>query len=105
MKLDSILSRFKFEWRSTARPPAAVEIAPNGVLAASLAAPGQTPCYAFQALESGVVVPSIDEANQRTPALVTDAVRSAVERVAPSLATVTLVLPDATTRVFLLEFD
>lgn len=105
MEVHKILSRFKFDWRNTSRPPVAIEIASHGVLAASLSSPGQTPRYAFSALEPGVIVPGTDEANLRSPAAVSDAIRSALERVAPSLDSVTLVLPDATTRVFLLEFD
>lgn len=105
MELQGILNRFRVDWRSTSRPPAAVEIASHGVLAAAVPSPGQMPSYAFQALEPGVMEPSINETNLRSPTPVTNAIRSAMERVAPSLQTVTLVLPDATTRVFLLEFD
>jgi type IV pilus assembly protein PilM len=105
MEVQSILSKFKVNSRCAGRPPAVVEIAPRGVLAASLPLLGQTPTYAFQALVAGTVVPGIEEPNLRPPETVTDAVRSTMEKVSSNSRAVTIVLPDATTRVFMLEFD
>jgi type IV pilus assembly protein PilM len=47
----------------------------------------------------------MEEANLRPPATVANAIRIALERIAPNLSSVTIVLPDAALRVFLLEFD
>lgn len=105
MEVQSILSKFKFDSRYAGRPPAVVEIAPRGVLAASLPLLGQTPTYAFQALLAGTVVPGIEEPNLRPPETVTAAVQSTMEKVSSNSRAVTIVLPDATTRVFMLDFD
>jgi hypothetical protein len=45
----SILSKAKPGSQSGARPPAAVELVPEGVLAAALHTPGEPPVYAFRA--------------------------------------------------------
>jgi type IV pilus assembly protein PilM len=87
------------------RPPAAVELSPQGVLAGSLPAPGQSPVYAFQPLQSGALVPSIGEVNMHAPEAVTAAIRSALAQVAPRTKAVTLLLPDSVVRVFMLDFD
>jgi type IV pilus assembly protein PilM len=101
-----ILDTFKRQTAaSDRRPPTAVELAPEGALAAGLPAPGAAPTVAFAALPSGALVPGIAEANLRAPEAVTAALRSALDQVSPSLHSVTLVLPDLTARVFVLDFD
>lgn len=105
MELQSILSKLKLNSRSTGRPPAVVEIAPRGVLAASLQGPGQTLTYAFKGLAADQVLPGVDHSNLRSPEAVKNAVRSAMEQASPTSRAVTIVLPDATTRIFILEFD
>ena len=87
------------------RPPAAVELAPEGVLAAALPAPGQPPVYAFVPLAAGDFVPGIGEPNLRAPEAVARAMRSALDQVSPRTRAVTLVLPDTAVRVFVLDFD
>jgi type IV pilus assembly protein PilM len=87
------------------RPPAAVELIPAGVVAAALPGRDLGPAYAFRPLVPGRLVPGIDEANLRPPAAVTEAIRAALEDLAPRSRTVTLVLPDTTVRVFVLDFD
>ncbi|MGA2671724.1 MAG: hypothetical protein ABSE99_00740 [Terracidiphilus sp.] len=87
------------------RPPAAVEVAPEGVLAAALAGAGQAPVYAFQPLKAGALVPGIAEANLHAPEAVAAAIRSALDQVSPRSHAVTLVLPDTVVRVFVLDFD
>jgi type IV pilus assembly protein PilM len=87
-----------------ARPPAAVEISPEGVLAAARHG-GHKPAYAFVKLPAGAVVPGISEANLRAPEAVAEAVRSALDEVSPRSRAVTVVVPDSTVRVFVLDFD
>lgn len=98
--------------RSGGRPPAAVELSPEGVLAAALPAAGSrrggsaAGCvYAFAPLPPGLLVPSLDEPNLREPEAVALAIRLALSEVAPRTRAVTLVLPDTLVRVFVLDFD
>jgi type IV pilus assembly protein PilM len=87
------------------RPPAAVEITPEGVLAAALPAPGGQPAYAYQPLAPGAILPGIGEPNLRAPETVAEAIRSTLSQVSPRTRAVTLVLPDTVVRVFVLDFD
>jgi type IV pilus assembly protein PilM len=87
------------------RPPGAVELTPEGVLAAAVAAPGQLPTYAWQALPAGALVPGISEANLKDPEAVAAAIRSALEMLSTRSHAVTLVVPDSVVRVFVLDFD
>jgi type IV pilus assembly protein PilM len=87
------------------RPPAAVEVAPEGVLAAALSGPDQDYVFAFAPLAPVALVPSIEATNLRAPEVVTAAIRSALGQVAPRTRAVTLVLPDTLVRVFVLDFD
>ncbi len=96
------------------RPPAAVEISPEGVLAAARpvarsrrarSEPAQDHVYAFVPVPDGALVPGIEEPNFREPEAVTAAIRSALEQVSPRTRAVTVVLPDALVRVFVLDFD
>ena len=89
-----------------ARPPAAVEISPEGVLAAARhGAQGRGPAYAFVALPEGAVAPGISESNVREPDVVAEAIRNTLEEVSPRTRSVTLVVPDSVVRVFVLDFD
>jgi len=103
--VTSILSKGKFGSASGARPPVAVELSPQGVLAAATPGPGQPPVYAFEPLPQGVIVPGIGEENLRAPEIVVNAIRTALEQVSPRTHAVTLVLPDTVVRVFVLDFD
>jgi type IV pilus assembly protein PilM len=91
--------------KSGARPPVAVELSPQGVLAAATPGPGQPPVYAFEPLPDGILVPGIGEQNLREPELVANAIRVALGQVSPRTRAVTLVLPDTVVRVFFLDFD
>ncbi len=91
--------------RSGARPPVAVELSPQGVLAAATPGPGQPPVYAFEPLPSGALVHSIGEQNLRAPEVVANAIRAALGQVSPRTSAVTLVLPDTVVRIFFLDFD
>lgn len=89
----------------SARPPAAVELSPQGVLAAATPGPGQLPVYAFEPLPAGALVPSISEQNLKAPEQVANAMRAALGQVSPRTRAVTLILPDTVVRVFVLDFD
>lgn len=100
-----ILSKVQSGSTRGGRPPAAVELAPEGALAAALAGRGDPPVYAFTTLPAGALVPGIDEPNLRSPEAVIKAIRTALDNVSPRKHNVTLVLPDTAVRVFVLDFD
>jgi type IV pilus assembly protein PilM len=87
------------------RPPAAVEIAPEGVLAAASPRSGEDTVFAFVPLAPGVLVPTVEVTNLHPPDAVSAAIRSALGEVSPRTRAVTLVLPDTLVRVFMLDFD
>ena len=87
------------------RPPAAVEIAAEGVLAAALSSSGAAPAAAFVALPAGALTPGIAETNLRAPEAVAAALRSALDQVSPRSRSITLIIPDSAARVFVLDFD
>lgn len=89
---------------SSGRPPAAVELSPEGVLAAALGS-GEGPAYAFAPLRPGAIVPGIGEPNIRAAEEVSAAIRSSLNQVAPRSRFVSLVLPDTAVRIFILDFD
>ena len=101
--MNSIFS--KHDSQLGARPPAAVELSPQGVLAAAVPVPDQPPVYAFEPLPAGALVPGIGEPNLRAPERVAYAIRTALDQVSPRSRAVTLVLPDTVVRVFFLDFD
>jgi len=103
--MSSLLHVAKIGLRTGGRPPAAVELSPEGVLAAALPQPGAQPDYAFVALPAGALVPGIEEPNLRAPEAVANAIREALGRVSPRSHAVTAVLPDTSVRVFVLDFD
>jgi type IV pilus assembly protein PilM len=100
-----IASNVKLGTQTGGRPPAAVEITPEGVLAAAIPAPGQAPVYAFVPLPAGAILPGIGEPNLRAPEAVAAAIRAALDQVSPRTRAVTLILPDTAVRVFVLDFD
>jgi type IV pilus assembly protein PilM len=97
-------SPFKKSEATAGRPPAAVELSPEGALAAALPASGD-PVYAFAPLAPGALLPGIGEPNIRDAEAVSGAIRSALNQVSPRTRAVTLVLPDTAVRVFMLDFD
>ncbi|MGA3080964.1 MAG: hypothetical protein ABSD44_06240 [Terracidiphilus sp.] len=103
--MNSILTKAKLGSLPGARPPVAVELSPQGVLAAASPAPGQPPVYAFEPLPEGALVPGIGEHNLCAPEVVANAIRTALGQVAPRTRAVTLVVPDIVVRVFVLDFD
>ena len=91
--------------QSGGRPPAAVELTPQGVLAAALPARNAAAVYAFEPLPAGALTPGLTETNVQRPEALAAAIRSALEAVGPRTRAVTLVLPDTAVRVFVLDFD
>jgi type IV pilus assembly protein PilM len=87
------------------RPPAAVELTPEGVLAGAISGKNQPPVYAFEPLRAGALFPGIADPNIRAQEAVIQAIRSALDSVSPRTRSVTLVVPDTAVRVFVLDFD
>lgn len=87
------------------RPRTAIELAPEGVLAATIPQGSEAPSYAYAPLAAGALVPGVAEANIRTQEAVIEAIRSVLNQLAPKSHAVTLVLPDTAVRVFVLDFD
>ena len=83
------------------RPPVAVALGAEGI-AAGVAAPLQ---LATASLPQGALVPGLGESNLRSAAEIASALRGALGRLEPRGRAATLVVPDATVRVFLLDFD
>ena len=98
-------NKLKSESQPGGRPLAAAEVAPEGVLAAAVAASGQQPSYAFASLPAGALVPGIADSNLRSSSAVSEALRTALEEVSPPNRHITLVIPDTAARVFVLDFD
>jgi type IV pilus assembly protein PilM len=88
-----------------ARPRTAVELTPEGALAATAQDGTATPVYAYAPLAAGALSPGISGTNVFTPSAVTEALRSAIEQVSPRSNSVTLIIPDTAARVFVLDFD
>jgi type IV pilus assembly protein PilM len=82
-----------------------VELAPEGALAAAVPGRGQAPVYAFAPLPAGAVIPGVAEPNLRAPEAITEALRTALDQVSPRSRSITLVVPDTSARVFVLDFD
>lgn len=90
---------------AAARPRTAVELTPEGALAATAQDGAATPVFAFAPLAAGALLPGIAGTNVFTPQAVTDALRSALDQVSPRQNSVTLIVPDVAARVFVLDFD
>jgi len=97
----SILSKTMPGTKPGGRPPGAVELSPEGALAAALSGSGDTPVYAFAPLPPGALMPGIGEPNIRAAETVSEAIRSALSQVSPRTRAVTLILPDTAVRVFM----
>jgi type IV pilus assembly protein PilM len=103
--MNSILNKARLGSQIGARPPVAVELSPQGVLAAASSGVGKPPVYAFEPLPQGALLPGIGEQNLRAPELVANAMRVALGQVSPRTRSVTVVVPDTVVRVFVLDFD
>lgn len=103
--MKSFLSKTKISAQSGGRPPAAIELSAEGVLGAALDASTGEPAYAFAPLAAGALVPGIAEPNVRSAEAVTAAIRSALSGLSLRSRSLTVVLPDSSVRVFMLDFD
>ena len=103
--MSSILSRSTAATQYGGRPPAAIELMSEGVLAAALPGKHEPPVYAFEPLRPGILVPGIGELNMSSPEAVSLAIRNALASVSPRTRSVTVVIPDTAVRVFVLDFD
>jgi type IV pilus assembly protein PilM len=103
--MRSILGGKQSAAKVAARPPAAVEISAEGIVAASLPGKGEAPSVAFEPLPTGTIAPGIGNQNLPQPEAVAAAIRKALDRVAPRKRDVTLIIPDTAVRVFVLDFD
>ena len=88
------------------RPRLAVEIRPEGVVAARAEdAQAVVSAVAFGVLAEGIVLPGLRAGNVGNVPVAVAAVKKALEAVALKERQTTLVVPDAAVRVLLLEFD
>ena len=99
------LAKARLGTQAGGRPPAAIEITPEGVLAAAIPSPGQPAVYAFEPLAAGALLAGIGEPNLRDPAAIAAAMKAALDQVSPRTRSVTLIVPDTVVRVFVLDFD
>ncbi len=103
--MKSLLNKAKVSTKPGGRPPVAVELFSDGVLAAALPGSGDPPVYAFAALAPGALIPGIAEPNIHDAEAVSHAIHSALSHVSPRTHAITVVLPDTAVRVFMLDFD
>ncbi len=90
--VNSILSKAKLGSQPGARPPAAVELSPQGVLAAAIAGRrASRRSMPLSRCRPGALVPGIGEQNLRAPEVVANAMRAALGQVSPRTRAVTLV--------------
>lgn len=102
--MSPIVSKIQYGSQGGLRPPAAVELSREGVLAAARFGQ-EPPVFAFAGLQADALIPSVDDPNLRAREVVTEAIRTALESVSPKNRSVTLIVPDAAVRVFVLDFD
>jgi len=103
--VSPILSRSQSGSQRGRRPPGAIEIAPEGVLAAALASKSDDSVLAFEPLRAGSLVPGISDPNVKDAEAVSSAIRSALASVSPRSRAITVIVPDTAVRVFVLDFD
>lgn len=103
--LDKARTKVTAGAQTGGRPPGAVEVSPEGVLAAAETGADNAPTYAYVALPTGALTPGIEGTNVQAPDVVAAAIRAALDELSPRKRSVTLVLPDTVVRVFVLDFD
>lgn len=103
--MSSISSKANFDAQIAGRPPVAVELAPEGVLAAAMPGKGEAAVFSFAPLAAGSIAPGIEGTNVKAPEAVSVAITQALNDIAPKTRHVTVVLPDTAVRVFVLDFD
>jgi type IV pilus assembly protein PilM len=87
------------------RPKLACEITPDGVTAARMEAAGGQPVTAYAPLFTGAILAGLKTPNLLDQAAVAAALKRALDAVGSRDRRLTLVIPDAAARVFLLDFD
>jgi type IV pilus assembly protein PilM len=88
------------------RPRVACEVSVERVVAARAANKAVTlESAAAESLPSGALAPGLQQANLATRAAVVTAIHDALSTVSARSRDVVLIIPDATTRIMLLEFD
>ena len=86
--------------------PAAVEITPQRVYAATMAGRTRTvTTYASETLAPGLVTPALNAPNIHDHAALAAALKATVDRLSPRPRRIALVLPDTTAKVSLLKFE
>jgi type IV pilus assembly protein PilM len=103
--VKSLLGKTQIGVKSGGRPPAAIELSPEGVLAATWDSSGSEPVFAFASLPSGSLVPGVAEPNIRSAEMVSGAIRSVLSGMTLRSRSISVVLPDSSVRVFMLDFD
>lgn len=97
-----------FGWLASPPPSAAVEVAPGRVTAVSVAQQGDTLVLSGHAtvrLGAGVVDAVLNAPNVHDAAVLTAAIRSALDKLSPRPKRVGLVLPDTVAKVSLVKFE
>jgi type IV pilus assembly protein PilM len=103
-----VLERFQLfsaSHGSPLRPHLACEISALGVIAARQSGTVESAMTAFAALRPGDVTPGLKPPSFGDPAAVVKALKSALDQVSGRDRQITLVVPDASVRVLLLDFD
>ncbi len=91
--------------KTVERPSVACEVTPKAVFAARTSSGGSVDIVQSRALPSGAVVASLTGQNIVNAAAVRDAIRETVMAVAGKTGEVVAVIPDASLRVVLLDFE
>jgi type IV pilus assembly protein PilM len=100
-----MMGKQKIGVKSSGRPPAAIELSAEGVLAAALDLESDGAFFAFAPLPLGALAPGVAEPNIRSADTVVAAIRSSLSGLTLRSRAITLVLPDSAVRVFMLDFD
>ncbi len=87
------------------RPPVAIALGPEGVVAGAAGTESAATHIAGIALHPGFIHPSIVETNLTQPAETIAAIRAVLAGVEPRGRAATMIVPDAAVRIFLLDFD
>jgi len=87
------------------RPKLACELTPDGVTAARMEATGSQPVSSYAPLFPGALLPRLKTPNITDQAAVVTALKRALDAVVSRDKRLTLVVPDAVARVFILDFD
>ena len=103
--MKSLLGKTKIGAQSAGRPPGVIELSAEGVIGAAVDLSTGSPVFAFAPLPSGALVPGIVEPNIRSAEMVAGAIRSALSGISLRSRSLSVVLPDPSVRVFMLDFD